>query len=53
MQNLGGAIAERIATGAANALYASYRMARLGTIVIEYCRRCRSATTRCRASARW
>jgi putative membrane protein len=37
-QNLGGAIAERVATTAADSLYAAYRMARLGLIVMELCR---------------
>ncbi len=37
-QNLGGAIAERFASTAADALYAAYRMARLGLIVMELCR---------------
>src|SRR5205085_10087596 len=37
-QNLGGAIAERFATTAADSLYAAYRMARLGLIVMELCR---------------
>jgi uncharacterized membrane protein YcjF (UPF0283 family) len=38
VQQLGGAVAERIATSAADALYASYRMARLGVIVMDLCR---------------
>jgi putative membrane protein len=38
MQHLGGAAAERIATSAADSLYASYRMARLGVIVMDLCR---------------
>jgi putative membrane protein len=38
VQQLGGALAERIATSAADAVYASYRMARLGVIVMELCR---------------
>jgi putative membrane protein len=38
MQHLGGAVAERVATSAADALYAAYRMARLGIIVMELCR---------------
>ncbi|MEA2937761.1 MAG: putative rane protein [Alphaproteobacteria bacterium] len=38
MQHLGGAAAERLATSAADALYASYRMARLGIIVMDLCR---------------
>ena len=37
-QQLGGAIAERIATTAADSVYASYRMARLGIIVMDLCR---------------
>src|SRR5204863_7525414 len=32
MQHLGGAVAERVASSAADALYAAYRMARLGII---------------------
>jgi putative membrane protein len=38
VQQLGGAVAERIATSAADALYASYRMARLGVMVMDLCR---------------
>jgi putative membrane protein len=38
MQHLGGAVTERFATSAADALYASYRMARLGIIVMDLCR---------------
>jgi putative membrane protein len=38
VQQLGGAVAERIATSAADALYASYRMARLGIMVMDLCR---------------
>ncbi len=38
VQHLGGAVAERIATSAADAVYASYRMARLGIIVMDLCR---------------
>jgi putative membrane protein len=38
MQHLGGAVTERIATSAADALYAAYRMARLGIIVMDLCR---------------
>jgi putative membrane protein len=38
MQHLGGAAAERIATSAADSLYAAYRMARLGIIVMDLCR---------------
>ena len=38
MQHLGGAVTERLATSAADALYASYRMARLGIIVMDLCR---------------
>jgi putative membrane protein len=37
-QQLGGAVAERLATTAADAFYASYRMARLGVIVMDMCR---------------
>ena len=38
VQHLGGAVTERIATSTADALYASYRMARLGIIVMDLCR---------------
>jgi putative membrane protein len=38
MQHLGGAAAERFATSAADSLYASYRMARLGIMVMDLCR---------------
>jgi putative membrane protein len=38
VQQLGGAVAERVATTAADALYASYRMARLGVMVMDLCR---------------
>jgi putative membrane protein len=38
MQHLGGAVTERLATSAADALYAAYRMARLGIIVMDLCR---------------
>jgi putative membrane protein len=38
VQQLGGAVAERFASSAAEALYASYRMARLGVIVMDLCR---------------
>ena len=38
MQHLGGAAAERFATSAADSLYAAYRMARLGIIVMDLCR---------------
>jgi putative membrane protein len=38
VQHLGGAVTERIATSAADAVYASYRMARLGIIVMDLCR---------------
>ena len=38
VQHLGGAVTERFATSAADALYASYRMARLGIIVMDLCR---------------
>jgi putative membrane protein len=37
-QQLGGAVVERVATTAADAFYASYRMARLGVIVMDMCR---------------
>ncbi len=37
-QQLGGALAERLATTAADSFYASYRMARLGVIVMDMCR---------------
>ena len=35
VQHLGGAVTERLATSTAEALYASYRMARLGIIVMD------------------
>ncbi|HTK14637.1 MAG TPA: TIGR01620 family protein [Xanthobacteraceae bacterium] len=38
VQHLGGALTERLASSAADSLYASYRMARLGVIVMELCR---------------
>jgi putative membrane protein len=38
IETLGGAAAERLATNAADSLYASYRMARLGIIVMDLCR---------------
>jgi putative membrane protein len=38
VQSLGGAVTERLATSAAEALYAAYRMARLGVIVMDLCR---------------
>jgi putative membrane protein len=38
VQHLGGAVTERIATSAADAVYASYRMARMGVIVMDLCR---------------
>ena len=38
VQHLGGALTERLATSAADALYAAYRMARLGIIVMDLCR---------------
>jgi putative membrane protein len=38
VQHLGGAVTERLASSAAEALYASYRMARLGVIVMDLCR---------------
>jgi putative membrane protein len=37
-QQLGGAFAERVASTAADAFYASYRMARLGVLVMDMCR---------------
>jgi putative membrane protein len=38
MQHLGGAVTERFATTTADAVYASYRMSRLGIIVMDLCR---------------
>lgn len=38
VQHLGGAVTERLATSAADSLYAAYRMARLGIIVMDLCR---------------
>jgi putative membrane protein len=38
VQHLGGAVTERFATATAEALYAAYRMARLGIIVMDLCR---------------
>jgi putative membrane protein len=38
VQHLGGALTERLATSAAESLYAAYRMARLGIIVMDLCR---------------
>jgi putative membrane protein len=38
VQQLGGAVTERIASTTAEALYAAYRMARLGIIVMDLCR---------------
>jgi putative membrane protein len=38
VQHLGGAVTERLATSAAESLYAAYRMARLGIIVMDLCR---------------
>jgi len=38
VQHLGGAVTERLASSAADAVYASYRMARLGVIVMDLCR---------------
>jgi len=38
VQHLGGALTERLATSAADALYAAYRMARLGIMVMDLCR---------------
>jgi putative membrane protein len=37
-QQLGGAVAERLATTAADSFYAAYRMARLGVMVMDLCR---------------
>jgi len=37
-QQLGGAVVERLASTAAESFYASYRMARLGVIVMDMCR---------------
>src|SRR5262249_17144418 len=38
VQHLGGALTERLASSAADALYAAFRMARLGIIVMDLCR---------------
>jgi putative membrane protein len=38
VQHLGGALTERLASSAAESLYAAYRMARLGIIVMDLCR---------------
>ena len=38
VQHLGGAVTERFASSAAEAVYAAYRMARLGIIVMDLCR---------------
>jgi putative membrane protein len=38
VQQLGGAVTERIASTTAESLYAAYRMARLGIIVMDLCR---------------
>jgi len=38
VQHLGGALTERFATITADSLYAAYRMARLGIIVMDLCR---------------
>jgi putative membrane protein len=38
VQHLGGAVTERLATSAADSVYAAYRMARLGVIVMDLCR---------------
>jgi putative membrane protein len=38
VQQLGGAVAERLATTAADSFYAAYRMARLGVMVMDLCR---------------
>jgi putative membrane protein len=37
-QHIGGAIAERLATGAAESVYATQRMARLGLVTMSMCR---------------
>ncbi|MCK6452468.1 MAG: DUF697 domain-containing protein [Alphaproteobacteria bacterium] len=37
-QHIGGAVAERLATGAAESLYAAQRMARLGLVTMGLCR---------------
>ena len=38
VQQLGGALAERLATTTAESIYAAYRTARLGIIVMDLCR---------------
>jgi putative membrane protein len=38
VQQLGGALAERLATTTAESIYAAYRIARLGIIVMDLCR---------------
>ena len=38
VQQLGGAVAERFASTTAESIYAAYRMARLGIIVMDLCR---------------
>ena len=38
MQHIGGAVAERVATSAAESLYATQRMARLGLVAMNLCR---------------
>jgi len=38
VQHLGGALTERLASSAAESLYAAYRMARLGIMVMDLCR---------------
>ena len=54
VQHLGGAVTERFATSAADALYAAYRMARLGIIVMDLCRPIPFRDGRSsRASPRW
>lgn len=37
-QHIGGAVAERVAAGAAESMYATQRMARLGLVTMELCR---------------
>jgi putative membrane protein len=37
-QHIGGAVAERVAAGAAESVYATQRMARLGLVTMELCR---------------
>jgi putative membrane protein len=38
VQHLGGAVTERVASSAAEAMYAAYRMARLGIMTMDLCR---------------